>query len=83
RNPLTGLYRTADDRYLSFVMMQPGKFWADVCRGDGRPRRGRTPAVGGGGTRRAPAGEAGGATAGGAGGGGVTRGRLFGGVRYS
>ncbi|MBO2447653.1 CoA transferase [Actinomadura barringtoniae] len=31
-NPLTGLYRTADDRYLAFVMMQPGKFWADVCR---------------------------------------------------
>ena len=31
-NPLSGLYRTADDRYLSFVMLQPGKFWADVCR---------------------------------------------------
>ncbi|MEU6354384.1 CoA transferase [Streptomyces sp. NPDC047072] len=37
RNPLTGLYRTADDRYLSFVMMQPGKFWADVCRHIDRP----------------------------------------------
>ena len=36
-NPLTGLYRTADDRYLSFVMMQPGKFWADVCRHIDRP----------------------------------------------
>ena len=23
---------TADDRYISFVMMQPTKFWADVCR---------------------------------------------------
>ncbi|MFF4113181.1 CaiB/BaiF CoA transferase family protein [Streptomyces sp. NPDC001714] len=36
-NPLSGLYRTADDRYLAFVMMQPGKFWADVCRHIGRP----------------------------------------------
>ena len=31
-NPLVGLYETADGRYISFVMMQPGKFWADVCR---------------------------------------------------
>ncbi|WP_445166258.1 CaiB/BaiF CoA transferase family protein [Mycolicibacterium sp. Dal123E01] len=31
-NPLVGLYETADDRYISFVMMQPGKFWADVCK---------------------------------------------------
>lgn len=30
-NPLVGLYPTADDRYISFVMMQPTKFWADVC----------------------------------------------------
>ena len=29
-NPLVGLYATADDRYISFVMMQPTKFWADV-----------------------------------------------------
>jgi crotonobetainyl-CoA:carnitine CoA-transferase CaiB-like acyl-CoA transferase len=36
-NPLSGLYRTADDRYLSLVMLQPGKFWADVCRHIGRP----------------------------------------------
>jgi crotonobetainyl-CoA:carnitine CoA-transferase CaiB-like acyl-CoA transferase len=36
-NPLSGLYRTADDRYLAFVMMQAGKFWADVCRHIGRP----------------------------------------------
>jgi crotonobetainyl-CoA:carnitine CoA-transferase CaiB-like acyl-CoA transferase len=36
-NPLTGLYRTADDRYLSLVMLQPGKFWADMCRHIGRP----------------------------------------------
>ncbi|NDJ88065.1 CaiB/BaiF CoA transferase family protein [Mycolicibacter kumamotonensis] len=31
-NPLTGLYATSDGRYISFVMMQPTKFWADVCR---------------------------------------------------
>ncbi len=31
-NPLVGLYTTADGRYISFVMMQPTKFWADVCR---------------------------------------------------
>src|SRR6201992_2063634 len=27
-NPLSGLYKTSDGRYLSFVMLQPGKFWA-------------------------------------------------------
>jgi crotonobetainyl-CoA:carnitine CoA-transferase CaiB-like acyl-CoA transferase len=31
-NPLVGVYRTKDDRYISLVMMQPTKFWADVCR---------------------------------------------------
>ncbi len=56
-NPLSGLYRTADDRYLSLVMLQPAKFWADVCHHIDRPEladdprfataeltRGRTPA---------------------------------------
>ena len=36
-NPLSGLYKTADGRYLSLVMLQPGKFWADVCRHIDRP----------------------------------------------
>lgn len=36
-NPLTGLYRTADHRYLSLVMLQPAKFWADVCHHIDRP----------------------------------------------
>ncbi|MGI8329380.1 CaiB/BaiF CoA transferase family protein [Actinomadura scrupuli] len=36
-NPLTSLYRTADGRYLSFVMLQPAKFWADVCHHVDRP----------------------------------------------
>ncbi|MET9830822.1 CoA transferase [Streptomyces sp. NPDC006385] len=36
-NPLSGLYRTADDRYVSFVMLQPAKFWANVCHCLGHP----------------------------------------------
>ncbi|TDD86048.1 CoA transferase [Actinomadura darangshiensis] len=36
-NPLSGLYATSDGRYLAFVMLQPGKFWADVCRHIDRP----------------------------------------------
>ncbi|MFZ2173629.1 MAG: CoA transferase [Rhodococcus sp. (in: high G+C Gram-positive bacteria)] len=36
-NPLSGLYVTADGRYLSFVMLQPAKFWADVCKHIDRP----------------------------------------------
>ncbi len=36
-NPLTGLYATSDDRYISLVMMQPAKFWADVCHHIDRP----------------------------------------------
>lgn len=31
-NPLVGVYETKDHRYISLVMMQPAKFWADVCR---------------------------------------------------
>jgi len=42
-NPLSGLYRTADGRYLAFVMMQPGKFWADVCRHIDRPELAEDP----------------------------------------
>jgi crotonobetainyl-CoA:carnitine CoA-transferase CaiB-like acyl-CoA transferase len=36
-NPLVGLYATSDGRYISLVMMQPTKFWADVCRHIDRP----------------------------------------------
>ena len=35
-NPLTGTYRTADRRLLTFVMLQPGRYWADVCKHIGR-----------------------------------------------
>jgi crotonobetainyl-CoA:carnitine CoA-transferase CaiB-like acyl-CoA transferase len=36
-NPLSGLYQTADGRYLSLVMLQPLKFWSEVCHVIGRP----------------------------------------------
>jgi crotonobetainyl-CoA:carnitine CoA-transferase CaiB-like acyl-CoA transferase len=36
-NPLSGLYRTADDRYLSFVMLQAARYWGEVCHHLGRP----------------------------------------------
>jgi crotonobetainyl-CoA:carnitine CoA-transferase CaiB-like acyl-CoA transferase len=42
-NPLTGLYATADGRYLSLVMLQPAKFWADVCRHVDRPELAEDP----------------------------------------
>ncbi|GAB2658852.1 CaiB/BaiF CoA transferase family protein [Nocardia goodfellowii] len=42
-NPLSGLYVTADGRYLSFVMMQPAKFWADVCKHIDRPELAQDP----------------------------------------
>ncbi|WP_410872858.1 CaiB/BaiF CoA transferase family protein [Nocardia sp. A7] len=42
-NPLSGLYATSDDRYLSFVMLQPAKFWADVCRHIDRPELAQDP----------------------------------------
>jgi crotonobetainyl-CoA:carnitine CoA-transferase CaiB-like acyl-CoA transferase len=42
-NPLSALYKTADGRYLSLVMLQPGKYWADVCRHIGRPELAEDP----------------------------------------
>ncbi|HUR76866.1 MAG TPA: CoA transferase [Acidimicrobiales bacterium] len=36
-NPLTCLYKTADDRYISLVMLQAARYWADVCRHVDRP----------------------------------------------
>jgi crotonobetainyl-CoA:carnitine CoA-transferase CaiB-like acyl-CoA transferase len=45
-NPLSGLYATADGRYLSLVMLQPTKFWADVCRHIGRPELAADPRFG-------------------------------------
>ena len=31
RNPLVGLYPTKDGKYLSFVMLQAARYWADFC----------------------------------------------------
>lgn len=31
RNPLAGMFRTSDDRWLTLFMLQPGKYWADTC----------------------------------------------------
>lgn len=42
-NPLSSLYRTSDGRYLSLVMLQPGRYWADVCRHIGRPELAEDP----------------------------------------
>ena len=36
-NPLSGLYATADGRYLTLSMLQPAKFWAGVCHHIDRP----------------------------------------------
>lgn len=36
-NPLSALYRTADDHHLSLVMLQPTRYWAEVCRHIDRP----------------------------------------------
>jgi crotonobetainyl-CoA:carnitine CoA-transferase CaiB-like acyl-CoA transferase len=57
-NPLSGLYRTADDRYLSFVMLQPGKFWADVCQHIDRPELASDPRFATASELKANAGEA-------------------------
>jgi crotonobetainyl-CoA:carnitine CoA-transferase CaiB-like acyl-CoA transferase len=36
-NPLSGLYRTADGCHLNLTMLQPARFWAEVCRHVDRP----------------------------------------------
>lgn len=36
-NPLTNLYKTSDGRYLSLVMLQAARYWADVCEHVDRP----------------------------------------------
>ncbi|MRJ77256.1 CoA transferase [Aeromicrobium sp. SMF47] len=35
-NPLIGTYRTSDDRWLMFSMLQPGKYWPEFCTVVGR-----------------------------------------------
>jgi crotonobetainyl-CoA:carnitine CoA-transferase CaiB-like acyl-CoA transferase len=31
-NPLIGTFRTSDGRWINFTMLQPGRYFADVCR---------------------------------------------------
>jgi crotonobetainyl-CoA:carnitine CoA-transferase CaiB-like acyl-CoA transferase len=31
-NPTIGSYRTADDRFITLMMIQPGRYFADLCR---------------------------------------------------
>jgi len=35
-NPLVGTFRTSDDRFINFTMLQPGRYWPEVCRFLGR-----------------------------------------------
>ncbi len=37
RNPLIGPYRTSDDRWILFSMLQPGRYWAEFCTASGHP----------------------------------------------
>jgi crotonobetainyl-CoA:carnitine CoA-transferase CaiB-like acyl-CoA transferase len=37
RNPLSGTYKTADNRWLMLTMLQPGKYWAEFCTVIDRP----------------------------------------------
>ena len=41
KNPLTGLYKTSDDRFISVVMLQAFKYWADFCEHIDRPELAR------------------------------------------
>jgi len=36
-NPLVGQYKTADDRWLIIIMLQPDRYWADFCQHLGHP----------------------------------------------
>src|ERR1700733_6454430 len=31
-NPLIGNFRTSDGRWINLTMLQPGRYWADLCR---------------------------------------------------
>jgi crotonobetainyl-CoA:carnitine CoA-transferase CaiB-like acyl-CoA transferase len=36
-NPVVGAYKTKDDRYISLMLLQSDKFWADLCPRIGKP----------------------------------------------
>ncbi|MFI5045734.1 MAG: CaiB/BaiF CoA transferase family protein [Acidimicrobiia bacterium] len=31
-NPTIGMFKTSDDRWINFTMLQPGRYFADVCK---------------------------------------------------
>ena len=31
-NPTIGNFRTSDGRWINLTMLQPGRYWADLCR---------------------------------------------------
>jgi crotonobetainyl-CoA:carnitine CoA-transferase CaiB-like acyl-CoA transferase len=35
-NPLAGIYKTGDDRWIAFTMLQVGRYWKDFCEHLGR-----------------------------------------------
>jgi crotonobetainyl-CoA:carnitine CoA-transferase CaiB-like acyl-CoA transferase len=37
RNPLVGPYRTSDERWILFSMLQPGRYWPEFCKVSGHP----------------------------------------------
>lgn len=37
RNPLSGNYKTSDGRWITLVMLQPGRYWAETITKLGRP----------------------------------------------
>jgi crotonobetainyl-CoA:carnitine CoA-transferase CaiB-like acyl-CoA transferase len=37
RNPIHGQFQTADGRWIQLSMLQPGRYWPEVCRCLGRP----------------------------------------------
>jgi crotonobetainyl-CoA:carnitine CoA-transferase CaiB-like acyl-CoA transferase len=37
RNPLVGPYRTSDNRWILFSMLQPGRYWPEFCQAAGHP----------------------------------------------
>ena len=36
-NPIVGVYKTKDDRYLNLTMLESDRYWEDLCRRIGRP----------------------------------------------
>jgi len=36
-NPIVGMYRTADGRFISLIMLESDRYWADLCAHVGRP----------------------------------------------